>query len=200
MRARRVNRERTFVADSGHKKLMKNGTPYKIHPCVEPDLQCTPQHLREQIREALKCMSTQSRWQRFASPVHELSEKQLDYLTNLDGRDRVAWCALTIQDDKYRGIGLSRYIRLPDEAEVAEFAVTVVDEFQGQGIGRALLEGLIESAQENGIKVLRGYVLTGNKKMLELCKRLQATDSLEDTFVRVDIPVTQRPDKEAGSI
>ena len=174
-----------------HKPLMNNGTPYEIHLCVESDTQCTPQHLKEEIREAIKCMSTQSRWQRFASPVHELSEQQLDYLAKLDGRDHVVCCAMVVQNDKYRGVGLARYIRLVGEADVAEFAVTVVDKFQGQGIGQRLLAQLILSAQENGVKVLRGYILPGNKRMLALCKHLQADFSREDIFVRVDIPVQQ---------
>jgi len=168
---------------------MQNGTPYEIHTCLDQGLQFTPQHLREEIRNALKCLSVQSRWQRFASPVQELSEKQLDHLTSLDGKNRVACCAVITQDNKYRGIGLARYIRLPEEAGVAEFAVTVLDEFQSQGIGRALLQQLIESAQKNGLKVLRGYVLPSNKGMLKLCRQLQANIGSEDRFVRADIPV-----------
>ena len=134
-------------------------------------------------------MSAQSRWQRFASAVHELSEAHLNQLTNLDGRDRVAWCAVIARSDKSRGIGLARYIRLFDETGTAEFAVTVIDEFQGQGIGMTLLKQLIESAQENDINALRGYIIPSNKGMLEMCKRLKAGFSRENGFIRADIPI-----------
>lgn len=168
---------------------MKNGAPYEIHRCVEPDLHFTRQLMKEQIRQAMKCMSTQSLWYRFAAPVHELSDEQLDYLTDLDGHDRVAWCAVTVQDGEYRGIGLSRYIRFSDQQDCAEFAVTVIDAFQGRGIGRALLEKLIESARDNGIRRLRGFVLPGNKRMLELCRHLRAEFHRDNAFMCVELPV-----------
>ena len=132
-------------------------------------------------------MSDQSRWLRFASAVTELSDKQLDYLIDLDGSNRVAWCAGAIAGNKRTGIGLARYLRLPDESDTAEFAVSVVDEFQGQGVGRSLLKKLIESAQLNNIRLLRGYVLPQNDRMLGLAKHLQADILLDDEFLRVEI-------------
>ena len=177
------------MTDSGTTAILRNGTRYQIHSCKDSVLQLTPQRLREEIRAAMKRLSAQSRWQRFASPVHELSEKQLDYLADLDGISRVAYCAVITQDGVHRGIGLARYVTIPGEPGTAEFAVTVMDEFQGQGVGHALLLELIKSAQQNGLSTLRGYVLASNKGMLKLCRELQASISSEDTFIRADIPV-----------
>ena len=178
---------------------MKTGSPYEIHRCVDPAMHFTRQLLKEQIRQGMKCLSTESLWHRFAAPLHELSDEQLEYLTDLDGHDRVAWCAVTVEDGEYRGIGLSRYIRLPDKNDYAEFAVTVIDAFQGRGIGRALLEKLIESARENGIRRLRGYVLPGNKRMLDLCRHLQANVGRDDAFMCVELPVEPPEEKRSGS-
>lgn len=174
---------------------MKNGAPYEIHPCIDPQMHFTTALWREEIKKGFKSMSAQSIWQRFATGLNELSEQQLDYLTDIDGKDRVAFCAVIIQQDSYRGIGLSRYIKLKDETDIAEFSVTVIDEFQNQGIGRALLAQLIESAQTNGFKVLRGFVLPSNKAMLALCKRFQATTAKDGTFIRADIAVPQSEQK-----
>ena len=113
----------------------------------------------------------------------------LDYLADLDGQNRIAWCAVITGDEDYRGIGLARLCRLPEETGVAEFAVTVIDEFQSQGVGRTLLEQLIASAAKADIRVLRGYVLPSNKKMLKLCKQLQASTTPEESFIRADIQV-----------
>jgi len=164
--------------------IMPNGTRYVVLPCAEIE----SNHLKDEINEGLKRMSDQSRWLRFASAVTELSDTQLDYLTDLDGSDRVAWCAGAIAGNKRAGIGLARYLRLPDEPDTAEFAVSVVDEYQGQGVGRSLLEKLIESAKLNDIHLLRGYVLPQNDRMLGLAKRLQASTRQEDDFLCVEIP------------
>ena len=64
--------------------VMKNGTPYEIHLCVERETGHTPEFLKGQIVNAMHGMSSWSRWLRFASPARKLSGKQLDYLTTLN--------------------------------------------------------------------------------------------------------------------
>ena len=132
-------------------------------------------------------MSPQTRWMRFAASGN-LTEAQLDFLTKLDGKDRVAWCASVRDKGKEIGVGLARYIRLSEEEDVAEFAITVVDKYQGRGIGTALLKKLIESARENEIHRLRGHVLASNKRILSLCKSFGADIRVEDSsFLTAEI-------------
>ena len=176
------------MRNGNHSAWMNNGTPYEIRPCLDPELHITPQLLKEQIRQALQCLSAESRWQRFASPVHELSDEQLDYLTDLDGSDRVAWCAAIIHEGKVTGIGLARYIRCPDDPAIAEFAVTVIDACQGQGIGTALLGRLLQTACANRIHLLRGYVNPGNKRMLALGQRYGGKTTRARVCWQLDIP------------
>jgi len=87
------------------------------------------------------------------------------------------------------GAGIARYVRLQEESDIAEFAITIVDAWQGRGLGAILLERLIESARENGIRILRGYVLPGNSAMIRLGKRFDAQIEYEDSVLRVDITV-----------
>jgi GNAT superfamily N-acetyltransferase len=61
-----------------------------------------------------------------------------------------------------------------DEPEVAEAAVTVVDDYQGRGVGTLLLQALGAMALENGIKRFRGYVLSDNRAIRELLEDLGA--------------------------
>jgi GNAT superfamily N-acetyltransferase len=169
---------------------MKDGSSYEIGLCVEPGTQHSSEFLKVQISNAMDSMSSQSRQKRFASPIKRLSEKQLDYLSNLDGKDRLAWCASIRTRNEERGIGLARYVKLVNENNVAEFAVAVVDEFQGQCIGYELLKKLIESAGINGLKILRGFILPSNMHMLSLCRRFNASFHSDDSFyVIADIPV-----------
>jgi ribosomal protein S18 acetylase RimI-like enzyme len=71
-------------------------------------------------------------------------------------------------------VGIARYIIMDDEPEVAEFAVTVVDDYQGRGIGRLLLSRLADHARKAGLKTLRGYVRRDNAPMLALLDKIGA--------------------------
>ncbi len=174
---------------------MRDGTPFRVQLCVEPGTPHSPEFLRCQITEAFDRLSNQSRWQRFAAPVHQLSDRQLDYLTDIDNRDRVAWCASVGHGEQETGIGLARYIRLTDEPDVAEFALTVVDAYQGQGVGSELMKRLFDTARHNSLQTLRGYVLRGNQRMLAICKRLGATLSAADSSTIVaDIDLSELGD------
>ena len=171
------------MPDLLHSLSMKNGAPYEIRPCIDPRMPFARAQLKEEIRRGLAQLTTESRWQRFASGVGELSDRQLDYLADVDGQDRVAWCAAVRQGEAFHGIGL------PDRPDIAEFAVTVIDEFQGQGVGRQLLGQLRQTAAAQGIGILRGYVLPSNQRMLRLCRQFGAEFLEESGAVRVDIPV-----------
>lgn len=166
---------------------LEDGTACQIGLCLldgkNEDRAC----VKAKIDEAVQRMSPKSRRQRFAAPLSRLSDAQLDYLTELDGHDRLAWCAFDATDGEDEGIALARYVRLPDEPNVAEFAVTVVDAFQRRGLGTLLLRRLIDSAGEREIQILRGYALPDNEAMQRLARRFNASRSREDAFVRLEI-------------
>lgn len=180
------------MVNTGSNKQMKNGLCYEIHFCLEPALHFTPQRWKDEIRKGWQQMSAQSRWKRFASASPELTEEQLDYLTNIDGKDHVAWCALIHHEQDFRGIAVARFIRLQDEVGIAEFAVTVIDEFQNQGIGFELLEKLIHSAQTRKIDTLRGYISPGNQVMIRLCQKFQASFIFSEGLIQADIRIAER--------
>lgn len=53
-------------------------------------------------------------------------------------------------------------------AGVAEVGVYVAASARGQGVGRALLEALVESSEEHGIWTLQGVTLAGNAASIAL--------------------------------
>ena len=53
-------------------------------------------------------------------------------------------------------LGVSRYYLHP-ETGVAEFAVVVSDAYQRQGLGRHLMQRLIDIARERGVQRLRRW-------------------------------------------
>ena len=177
------------MARRNRTRYLDDGTPYRVCDCLEPALHISREQWKQGMREAFALLSPQSRWQRFASGSASLTEAQLNYLTDVDGCSRGACCAVIPDPQRIRGIGIARYIRLDDDPQHAEFAVTVIDRYQGQGVGRALMRHLVADARRNGIDTLVGNVLPSNSGMLALCRTLGATISHEEEFVRVCLSI-----------
>ena len=172
-----------------------NGLKIGVRPIVPSD--------REGIAEALARVSEQSRFRRFFRVVTSLTDRELDYLTEVDYRDHFAWIAHTVGSQPglgQEGLGVARYIRLPEEPHVAEAAITVVDEYQRMGIGRILLELLSESAQGNGIRVFRGYALPENRPLLDSAARRGLSATTESGVARLDVELPPPTGLEASHI
>jgi GNAT superfamily N-acetyltransferase len=101
---------------------------------------------RELLRRGFERLSAESRYRRFLAPMKELTESTVRYLTEIDHHDHEAMIALDEQTGE--GIGVARYVRDPDHPDVAEVAVTVIDDWQGRGLGTLLLE--VISARARG--------------------------------------------------
>ena len=115
-------------------------------------------------------LSETSRYQRFLSPTVRLTAKQLAYLTELDHHDHEALVA--IDPSSRDGVGVARYVRSGEDAEEAEAAVVVADEWQRRGVGTVLLRQLAAHAREHGIKRFTGFILSDNRAIRELLEGL----------------------------
>jgi len=71
-------------------------------------------------------------------------------------------------------VGVGRWIRLEDDPEEADAAVTVADEYHRRGIGRALLRLMARSAIERGVRRFRADVLSENEAMLHVFQQVGA--------------------------
>jgi GNAT superfamily N-acetyltransferase len=93
----------------------------------------------------------------------ELPEATLKAAVEVDHTDHEALVAIPLLSAEIAGE--CRFIRLPDTAEVG---VTVVDAWQGRGLGSVLLARLSERALEAGIEYFTAEVLAENRTMLAL--------------------------------
>jgi GNAT superfamily N-acetyltransferase len=165
----------------------RDGRPVLIRPIAPDD--------KERLREGFGRLSEESRIRRFLSPVAELTDEQVRHLTEVDYVDHMAWVAVDPSAPALPGIGVARYVRVAGEPTVAEAAVTVVDEYQGQGIGTMLLGALAISARAAGITTFSAYVLEANVPMMEILLGLGADVRHEDGGVlRLDVPLPERPE------
>src|SRR5579859_5534365 len=130
----------------------------------------------EALRRAFERLSAGSRYRRFFGGLNGLTDEMVRYLTNVDGVDHVAICAtLCSLDMKEEAIvGVARFVRLPGEPDVAEAAVTVIDDLHRQGLGRLLMLALAREAQARKITRFRGQVLAENAPMRHLLEEAGA--------------------------
>jgi GNAT superfamily N-acetyltransferase len=108
-------------------------------------------------------LSPESRHRRFLFYKKSLGDRELDFFTNVDHHDHEAIGAIDLETGE--GVGVARMIR-EEDPEAAEAAVTVVDNWQGRGLGSLLLERLSERAREVGVRRFTATLLTSNKAML----------------------------------
>jgi GNAT superfamily N-acetyltransferase len=145
---------------------------------------------RAELGDAFARMSAESRFRRFLSPIDELSERDLDYFTQVDHRDHEALVAEDAETGA--GVAVARYVRIGDEC--AEPAVAVADEWQGRGVGTALLDALAERAYECGIRRFQATVLATNAQALGLLHGLgETTYRRAGHELVVEVPVPEPP-------
>jgi GNAT superfamily N-acetyltransferase len=114
-------------------------------------------------------LSFQSRYQRFFGAKPKLSVYDVEYLTHPDGTNHVAIGAVRkLPNGNEEGLGIARFIRLPNQPQAAEAAIAIVDDWHGRGIGRQLLKRLAAAARERRIAFFTAHVQRTNTAMRAL--------------------------------
>jgi nucleotide-binding universal stress UspA family protein/GNAT superfamily N-acetyltransferase len=142
---------------------LRDGSRIEIRPIRGED--------RDALRAGFEQLSAESRYRRFFGPMHELSARDLDYLTDVDHHDHEALVAADIETGD--GVGVARFVRTGDA--VAEPAMVVLDAWQGRGVGLALLEALAARAIAEGVTRFEAPVLATNTDAIRLLERLGET-------------------------
>ncbi len=146
---------------------------------------------KERLRVGLRQLSPQSRYLRFFSSVDHLNEQQLDYLTNPDQIDHVAWGALDPTDPGHPGLGIGRFVRQDDPPDSAEMAIAIADDFQHRGLGTVLLGVLYLLAGIRGIKSLQGILLPENRAVFHGLQKIGAELTRQGNLFQLALPVHQ---------
>jgi len=129
----------------------------------------------EGFHAAFLRLSSESRYTRFMSVVRDLSDATLHQATHPDAAREFALVAVAAAGEGEQIVAGGRFVAIPKTAD-CEFAVTVVDDWQGHGLGRALLTALKDAAAVRGYGRMEGYVLSTNLAMRKLGARLGFAD------------------------
>ncbi|HET6910290.1 MAG TPA: GNAT family N-acetyltransferase [Mycobacteriales bacterium] len=147
--------------------VLRDGTEAMIWPLLPTDA--------EDLRHAFDELSPRSRRLRFLGPVTRLDEAMIHLLVDaVDQRHHIALVLVVFPADELeRPIGVARLVQLPGDPNTADFAVTVIDEWQGRGAGRALADALVQLRPDE-VTTLATAVAADNAASLAMLRRLGA--------------------------
>ncbi|MGV2988249.1 GNAT family N-acetyltransferase [Vibrio sp. E150_011] len=129
-------------------------------------------------------------YKRFFSDVGEFNHEALANLTQIDYDREMAFVAVDIAHAPARIIGVSRVLVNPDNSD-AEFAILIRSDLKGVGLGRVLMQKIIDYCQAKGTVKISGMTMPTNRGMLTLAQKLgfeldvQFEDGVADMVLRL---------------
>jgi RimJ/RimL family protein N-acetyltransferase len=145
-------------------KRLPDGAPILIRPIRADD--------KRMLENGLRHLSDESVQRRFLTPKRSFSRAELRYLTEVDGRDHVALVAEYPGEPVRRMIAVGRFVRLHDDSETAEVAITVADDWQGRRLGSLVVDELAAEARSLGIRRFTATMASDNVPARRLFARL----------------------------
>lgn len=122
------------------------------------------------LRRAFSRLTPEQVRLRLFHRVNELSREAAEQLTTIDPSTTIAYVVVDADGE----IRAEARVHIDAVTDSAEFAVAVDPSFTNQGIGRRLMERLVEDARRRGLYEIWGDVMAENHTMLDFMKRLGA--------------------------
>lgn len=132
--------------------LLRDGASIRMRPLVAEDA--------AEIVRGFGELSPETRFRRFLYNFDHLKKEHVAYLSQIDGVSHLGWAAA--DNATNHGIAIARSIREHDSVDTAEYAITVVDAWQGRGVGKLLTRSLHRDAWNRGIRFWRATMLADN--------------------------------------
>jgi GNAT superfamily N-acetyltransferase len=154
---------------------------------------------RAGLAAAVARSSSESLYRRFFSVKRNFTESEIDFFLNIDFINHVALVAVVEENDRAAIAGGARYVVV--QSGTAEIAFAVVDEYQGQGIGAALMRHLAAVAIRAGVRILIAEVLPDNMPMLKVFEKSGFPRSVkhEAQVVHVSLELPKATTQQLGA-
>jgi GNAT superfamily N-acetyltransferase len=122
-------------------------------------------------RAFVDALSPRSRRNRFQEQIRDPDAELVAELVDVDHERQEAFAAFEGGPDAERIVGVARYIRT-SEPGACEVAVAVLDDWQGKGLGTALMRRLVDAARRRGLKRMVSLDFAENHEMTHLARFL----------------------------
>jgi GNAT superfamily N-acetyltransferase len=163
-------------------EILRDGTLITIRAIRKDD--------KERLLQAFRALDREAVYSRFFSPKTDLTNAELEQVTDLDFRQVVALVATSQVSGQEIVVGDGRYAAAKGEKpECAEIAFIVAEPYRGRGIASLLLTHLARIAKDAGFAAFEADVLTHNAPMLAVLQRsgFPAHRQYEGDIVRVTL-------------
>lgn len=139
--------------------------------------EATPADFDRYFEEGFHELSAETRHFRFFTAVRELPEDVKHRLREVDGHSHcaiIAFDAAAHLPDHPEGkaVGVARWMAGTEGPP--ELSITVIDEYQGMGVGTRLMDALLALARKRGVRRIIADVLRENIGMRNLVNRYHA--------------------------
>ena len=173
------------VTGRGHPRLTIRPYPkeWERHVSIDEDWRLFIRPVRPEdehlVRAFFERVSPEDLRLRFFTPVKEFSRIFIARLTQLDYARAIAFIA--IDEASHEMIGGVR-LHADADYDVGEYAILLRSDVKERGLGRTLMNLIIEYAQAEGIKNIKGQILREDGAMLRMCRELgfNIVDDSED--------------------
>ena len=161
---------------------LKDGSMALLRPIRPED--------EEAHREFDNKLTKEDRYKRFFGEIPQFSHEQLAKMTQIDYDREMAFIVTQRRDDVWQTIGVSRVLMDTDNL-VAEFAVVVRSDIKGLGLGRILMQSVIDHCKRQKVEKIEGLTLPENAGMIGLAKKLgfKVTRDFEEGTIVMTMPL-----------
>ena len=147
------------------RRLLKDGTPVTIRAIRKDD--------KEGVHNAFRALDREAVYRRFFALKQDLTEDELEQVTDVDFSQLVALVATVSQaDGEEIVVGDGRYVAAKKEKpERAELGFLIAEPYRGLGIATLLLRHLARIAHHAGLSAFEADVFAYNAPMLAVFQR-----------------------------
>jgi RimJ/RimL family protein N-acetyltransferase len=168
---------RNMMASHQEKALMGDPPNYYAHEILRDGTSVTIRAIRKddqkRILAAFRALDREAVYSRFFSPKMDLTDAELEQVTDLDFHQVVGLVATVSQaDGDEMVVGDGRYAAIGEgKSKHAELAFIVAESYRGRGVASLLLRHLAQIAQQAGLVAFEADVLAYNEPMLTVLRR-----------------------------
>lgn len=164
--------------------LLKDGSGMLLRPIRADDAQSWLSFIGR--------LSPHNKYLHFQHTAKEMNLDDAVRFCTVDYHDTFAFVAEVLREPNREIVATGKYYRLPDRHS-ADVLFVVEDDYQGRGLGTAILEQLSNVARENGIDTFEADTIAGDERAAGIFKSygFNITGEIQAGVYHVVFPITR---------
>jgi len=156
----------TSATEAPRQVKLRDGRQVTVRAVVASDV--------AKIIQAFDRLSADARYMRFMAHKKQLNPAALERSLHPIAGQAFVFVATFPASDGFEIVGAAQYVRADENDDrVCEFAITVAEDWHGNGLAVHLLTCLVRRSRRDGYRTMAGLVIAGNRPMLALARKLR---------------------------